>query len=530
MNHPARSGPAVALFGVAAVALLAAAAWPAPSLNHDAALYLQCGQLLLGGARPYVDYVELNPPLTHYLHVVPAWTAGRLGVDVARTFHAMVGAAAVASALAVARLWPGATRWTAATLWIGVSALLLRQGEFGQREHLFVLAAAPWLLLRFARCTGRAFGARRLPSGVVAAAVGVGCAATALLKPHFVLVLLAAEGLLVGGRARRRGIRFALRPLFAVEVILFAAVGAAYGGHFLLLPAECRAEFFGRWIPFIARHYRVYDTPWAEVIRTPFAGVAAAPVWLGVVAGAVLLALHRSRRAAGRAARLLAAGGLLALGLYFVQHKGWTYHLIPAGALTAAAVAGVLPASAGSSGRVSEALARAAPCAALAAVAVLLSFDAVRTGPARREGYERFAALIREHVPPGERVAFLSTSVNPAYPALIYADRLCGTRYPCAFPIAMLYDGVGAADPFPYRPPRDQTAEERTFLGELAEDIAAHRPVLVFVQAEERFQACPPGFRIDDYLDRAGWTRTALAGYARIYGQFGGYAVYRRRS
>lgn len=521
-------------FAIAAAALLTAAAWPGPSLSHDAAMYLHCGQLLLRGARPYVDYVELNPPLTHYVHVVPVWIAQRLGADVGRTFHALVGACAVGSALGVARLWPRRSRWTAATAWVALSALLLRIDEFGQREHLFVLAAVPWLLLRAARGwtarhVARAEQRRRGPHVACGAAIGAAAATAAMLKPHFVLLLLVVEGLLVGVRLKRAGVRAALRPLLAVEVLAALACGAAYAGHFLLWPAECGAAFFGRWVPLIARHYRVYDTPWAEVVWTGIAGLPAAPLWIAGAAGAALLLAWSPARTLRRSAEVLAVAAWVALGLYFAQHKGWTYHLVPALSLSAVALVGAIQerrASAGRGWRVHDATA----CTALTVAVLALTWTAVRDAPQRRDGYDRFAALIREHARPGESVAFISTSVNPAYPSLLYAGRDSGTRYPCAFPIAMFYDGVtvGAGEGFPYRVGADQGDEERVFLAELAADIATRRPALVFIQAEESFQACPPGFRIDEYLERTGWTRAALARYERIYGQFGGYAVHRR--
>lgn len=52
------------------------------ALNMDNALFLHFGKLLLLGRMPYVDFVDFNPPLTHYIHAVPVFLAGLLGTSV----------------------------------------------------------------------------------------------------------------------------------------------------------------------------------------------------------------------------------------------------------------------------------------------------------------------------------------------------------------------------------------------------------------------------------------------------------------
>jgi hypothetical protein len=69
-------------------------------INRDCALYLQCAQFLLAGSIPYVDYVEISPPLAHYIHVLPVLLARWVGQGVVIVFHTMVmGLALVSAAL-----------------------------------------------------------------------------------------------------------------------------------------------------------------------------------------------------------------------------------------------------------------------------------------------------------------------------------------------------------------------------------------------------------------------------------------------
>src|SRR5688572_22749432 len=46
-------------------------------LDHDAAMYMSCAAQLLAGARPYLDLVEVNPPLAWVVYVVPELAAQR---------------------------------------------------------------------------------------------------------------------------------------------------------------------------------------------------------------------------------------------------------------------------------------------------------------------------------------------------------------------------------------------------------------------------------------------------------------------
>ena len=93
--------------------------------------------------------------------------------------------------------------------------------DFAQREHLFFLYAAPWILARHCSWEGRSLP--RIPLFLLGLVSGF----MASIKPHFVLVLLAVElyGLL---RFRR------WRTLFAAEAVGFACAGFGYAAFLLL--------------------------------------------------------------------------------------------------------------------------------------------------------------------------------------------------------------------------------------------------------------------------------------------------------
>src|ERR1051325_6524280 len=98
MNRPALF-TAYMLLIIGMVVLVLLVAFSALPLNHDAALFLQCGQLLLQGNTPYVDVIELNPPLAQYLYAVPVFIARYLHTDLIMTFQMLIAGFAIWSSL-----------------------------------------------------------------------------------------------------------------------------------------------------------------------------------------------------------------------------------------------------------------------------------------------------------------------------------------------------------------------------------------------------------------------------------------------
>ena len=66
-------GIALLLVGLALVGV-----WQTPErINADCALRLQEAELLLNGAVPYLDFVDIDRPLITYLNVLPVGWPGR---------------------------------------------------------------------------------------------------------------------------------------------------------------------------------------------------------------------------------------------------------------------------------------------------------------------------------------------------------------------------------------------------------------------------------------------------------------------
>jgi hypothetical protein len=163
-------------------------------INADSAMYLQIGELLLHGQRPYVDFLDINPPMVMYLNVIPAALARISPFPTITTFNLLIW---VLVAGTLAQTWwlirrvpqAGAAR-VAGTLACGLAAghvIALFGSNWGEREQIFMAAAAPYLALRFLRTHG--VPVARWSSIAIGALAGV----TACMKPHFVFILAAVE-------------------------------------------------------------------------------------------------------------------------------------------------------------------------------------------------------------------------------------------------------------------------------------------------------------------------------------------------
>lgn len=474
-------------------------------LAPDAGLYVEAGQLLLAGKRPYVDFVEVNPPLIIYVNALPAAVALACGVHPVVAFNAFVLLLIAYSTWATRRqlarmreaqafdLSPDlvAAAWAAYSLWLWLTAPF-EINDFGQREHLFVLTWVPYFLVRCApRRTSRGARLAAVACGFVA---GVGCC----LKPHLLAVALSVEAALA---LARRSLRSAIAP----ESLALAAAAALYALHFALLPHEVREAFFGRWLPFAARYYSAYALSYAYQVDPRLLVVTAAGI------AAIALSRWSPLRHTPRSA-LYAGLGVFAVGgvaAYYVQGKGFPYHQIPAVA------GGVLLAALG----VSDALTAlalwlmanrrrwlaAAPLLVAAPAWLLLARSAPVVAGHRDDG-NRFLAgfqkTIDTYADADEPVVILSTSAWPEYPTMAQLDRLQGTRY-----LSLVYLALAMAA----RADGDEGRSEALLLGELAEDLRQNRPPVVIVW-NPSCRTCAQGRLVGELMANQEMA-AALAGY-----------------
>ena len=293
--------------------------------NHDVAWILWGTREMLDGAEFGRDIIEPNPPLAWYLAVPSTWLAGQFGIPVAAAFRTAVTVAALASLTAFQRLLPPMSNGVWHYLPLGVASLfllILPGREFGQREHLMIIAVLPYLALVGARCGGRS-----VPVGgslAIGLAAGLGFA----LKPYF-LVAFALVELTAMLMARRWA--YSIRP----EVLAILATIGAY----VVVVLMAHPAYLTNSVPLASLIYWSFDRAWSEVLPPLMLPLA------GLVIG-LLIALPQRQPSP-----LIVGAATIGFAISYVfQHKGYSYHLYPALAAAAIMLA-LLIASPGLTGR-----------------------------------------------------------------------------------------------------------------------------------------------------------------------------------
>jgi hypothetical protein len=270
------------------------------SLIHDAAWYLYVAQGLLHGKKLYINFVEVNPPLGMWLVVPPVWIAERTGFASGTCLYSYLFAL---TAMALALCWRYAKTEmpsTRALMLVATSAILLFApgNNFGQREHYMVLMFLPWVMLRMQRAP-QAKGWERVLVGVAA---GLAIA----LKPHAIFAPLCVEAMLCFQQRNWRQ-AFALENIAAVVAVL------AYG----LAIAIFTPEFFDGIISLGRTAYLPY-------YGYPLPVVLMDAKWAVIFMVLGLLGISDKR------VQIYWAAALGFFVSYFLQNKGFTYHILPA--------------------------------------------------------------------------------------------------------------------------------------------------------------------------------------------------------
>jgi hypothetical protein len=280
-------------------------------VNTDVSWLITLDEKVLAGARPYVDFLEVNPPASILLYMPAVMLAHLLHVRPEAVVIVLVFALALASLAFCARLLRGRLE-REDLLRLGTVAafviLVLPCWAFAQREHIALVAMLPMLCIYFLRASG----AR--PALGEAFIAGIGGGLAVIIKPYFALPLFLAE-LFVLWKGRR------LLDLLAPENLQTAVLVLAYAGMvFAFYP-----EFTHTMLPLVTTLYVPAVVPLSGQIVN-------GSTLLFVATMALTLLLGNKRLLAPiYAIPLLAACGFMA-GTW-MQGKGWPYHGYPGIAL-----------------------------------------------------------------------------------------------------------------------------------------------------------------------------------------------------
>lgn len=427
--------------------------------NHDVAWVLWGARELLMGAKWGVDIIEPNPPLAWYLSIPSTVAAIWFGVPLDWTYRILVSSLAALSAGCFAWL----LRQTTSRVGVGLlcvtaaTCLLLLPGrEFGQREHLAILAVFPLLALASRRAESESHFAQT-PTIMIGLVAGVGVA----LKPYFLAVPLLVE-VAVQLLSRRRV------SLFRNENLALGAAVASYAGFLLIF----EQEYLTQVVPLASEIYWSFDLPpmaiWPKLIQALALAlpIAAYAIYkrdsLGIVLAASLCGFAAS---------------------YLIQNKGYGYHLLPVSIISLVLVANFIV----------KAPRRLLPVAIVALFALawvnvrptLAWWDVNRPSGARTADVNRFRQTVATHSPNG-RFLIVAVHPYPTFPVSIYtsARQVSRTNSHWFLPAVAQIRAGGATT-------TDGSAIERHARDFMLHDLAA-RPGLVLIDTNSRRHTVSP--------------------------------------
>lgn len=286
-------------------------------LCSDVSWLLTLAERMLSGQRPYIDFVEVNPPASILLYYPAALIGHALGVRPEPIVEIMVFAAACASLIFCATLirktghvqQSEIGRLGAATAF---TLLILPFYIFAQREHFALIAILPILCVYIARATGRE------TSDGSALAAGLAAGVAIVIKPHFVLALALPFSYVIWRRRHSPDVhRLGVVP----ENLAACALALAYAVFaFWKYPA-----FFSNELPVLRAVYLPVRLSLVSFLLTPSCLLFGAGALMTLRFGG-----NRIREPFSAIPLLSAVGFALAAA---IQGKGWLYHMYPAVAL-----------------------------------------------------------------------------------------------------------------------------------------------------------------------------------------------------
>lgn len=425
---------------------------------------------VLDGARLYVDLVEVNPPLVVWLNLPVVALARATGLSEITVYRAAVWAAALLALWLVRRTLlriPELGPRRRDALLVGMLLVLVGfpGAFFGQREHLALILALPWLFLVGGRPEGGT------PPAVEAAATGALGALGVALKPHFLLLPIAVYAWSrlkapVGGRP--------LPPdaagMLAVLVLYGVAAVAAAPDYFR----------------FVAELGTVY---W-DYLRRPLSAILTGDLRpLTIVWALCYWPLARRLTRFGSLADVLGVATAALLGAVLLQHKGLGYHYYPAlGTGLLLVLLGLLGGGTRLPAPAVRAAAQGAGLLVLMPVFALLGGWALAraAGESRlgqvAAGSREIGAFLDTHPPRGP-VAIYSPWMEDSFPLVLDRGLAWGSRYAFIWFLPAFHRVLPEGrDPVGCPAEAAMPPLERQLIETVAADLRTRRPALVFVR------------------------------------------------
>ncbi|MDP3510692.1 MAG: hypothetical protein Q8T09_22185 [Candidatus Melainabacteria bacterium] len=487
----------LATFSIFGLLLVRVLALPSNIINPDCSMFLQTGQLVIAGARPYIDFIELNPPLVFYINAIPAFLVKLSGLPADTSLYIFT---LVLFACSLLLCWNLLKDGTSDAVKFGPVLLAFCLGnllcyewvQFGQRQQLLANALLPFFVCRYLRWQG--VGTKI--DTTTAAISGLYCGTMTGLLPQYATIIVCLE-LFYILRQRR------LRPLISAETIAFVGSVLAYG-LFVYSQEAIRVEFLGRWMPMVSQGYGLYNWPWPmQILQLTASGI------LPISAIALLITL-KMKPWKQQYYGLLPNIGVFCLGsalVLLLQGKSILNQTIPLmyGSLMLCCA---MP--------LANNFKRTLLTALISLLCFMLPVWALPGVISQNQTWQimttKIAATLQKESSSQDRVSMLTLSLPDSYPALAAAKRESGSRYFFVFPLLMTtylakkHAGTKEAEKW--------QVEGQKFVSDLDTDLHNNKPRIILIQENIVPMA---DISVRQYLEKTHFWQTLEQNYEYAY-------------
>jgi len=288
-------------------------------LNSDVSWLLTLAEKVVGGARPYVDFSETNPPASILLYVPAIMLSRATGVSAECALTILTFVAAFLCLVLVGRVLPGTvlaeSREKLMLFALALALLLILPGDnFAERENIALMAVLPMLAVYAAR-------ANAIPVGAyLAGLAGMGGGIAVAIKPYFAFALILP--MLFVAWQRRSDLKALAKVVFSPEHLTALLVVLTYG----VLLIWVFSDYTQHTLPIVLTLYVPLKYSLLLMIGNPSVILVAMLMIVSIFLGRSEFATPLIRVAC------LAALGFT--GALIAQGKGWPYHGYPAVALS----------------------------------------------------------------------------------------------------------------------------------------------------------------------------------------------------
>lgn len=480
-----------------------------PYVQRDVGLHLTSGKMILEGCRPYVELVDTNPPFAMYLNVIPAFIAKLTGIRLIMSgylFYMLLEALSCFLFVYILARGKYLKSWLEGL--VAVSFFLLASHwayslrSFGQRDHFIAMFLAVFSIYRYSLYSKVQFS--RLERIIFSSLAFCMLA----MKLHFLLLIIAGEIILT------MRYKFDSKRYFP-DFIIFIVMGIVYLSHFYMIPRM--SEFYSYWLGFIAKGYSVFNISASSILLNIYKEHVIFIIIFGLNL-LIYIPYFMSKCKKHFLPVFFTTLANVSIIIYFLQSKGWLYHLLP---FFMFSFIGWFFFSKGIASNENDDYSH------VLQIVLLLSFVSFfyssehifsnnKLKPILRFSDYDFETVINKFSTTKDKLMFIDITVNPAFPALTYSGRSNASRLLSGFPLAFIFKSTQN-----YKVPKEFIDDEvKYFLG-LVEDIAKNKPKLIFIRNGKKLLFVPEYFNPTEYLKRRNFFSHIAETYKKIGSGYG---------